>query len=84
MTLIPTQLKIIVRDAIPNEQLHNFRGIVNLFGWEVIPFGLYQKSLTALPFTTHFNLNWLHTFFEVHATKSEKKDMLEAGYQQRS
>ena len=74
----------ILRNTIEQTQLTNFRGIIQLFGWDVIPFRLFQHSLTANPFTTKFNLEWLHTFYEVYATPMEKKEMLAAGYQPRS
>lgn len=74
----------ILRDAIEQKQLENFRGIIQLFGWDVIPFRFFQRSLTAIPFATQFNLQWLHTFFEVYATMQEQKEMLAAGYQPRS
>ncbi len=74
----------ILRDVIEQNQLNNFRGIIQLFGWDVIPFRLFQRSLTANPLATQFNLQWLHTFYEVYATPLEKKEMLVSGYQPRS
>jgi hypothetical protein len=74
----------ILRDAIEQKQLENFRGIIQIFGWDVIPFRLFQRSLTANPFATKFNLQWLHTFYKVYATPQEQQAMLTAGYQPRS
>ncbi|MDF1496624.1 MAG: hypothetical protein P1P90_01015 [Patescibacteria group bacterium] len=74
----------ILRDAIEQTQLTNFRRIIKHFGWNVIPFKLFQHSLTTCNFSPKFNLEWLHTFYEVYATPLEKKEMLNAGYQPRS
>ncbi|MBD3281553.1 hypothetical protein GF391_02290 [Candidatus Uhrbacteria bacterium] len=75
----------IIRQALSEDQLKNFRQIIKQFGWQIIPFKLFfGPSASADPVATAFNLEWLHTFFEVYADQQEKQYMLKSGYQPRS